>query len=86
MNVLLPRVNKDGFIAQWRPMKDSDHLIPQFQRGYANDMFWLVNKQPVWLPDKNIYCLKFDKRKAMPSVKNFQLINSLNRILLYIKA
>lgn len=81
MNVLLPRVEKDNSIVLWKPMKSNEHLIPQFHLGHTKDLLWLINKQPIWLQTQNTYYLKFDKRVAVPSVKNFQLVNPLDRNL-----
>lgn len=79
MNVLIPAIASDGSTSEWKPLRDCDHLIPQFLSGYRNDMFCLINRQPAWSPVHNSYYLKFDKRNALPSVKNFQLIDPLNR-------
>ncbi len=76
MNVLLPKLAENGAIQPWKPMKDVEHLIPQFKTGHKERMLCLINKPPTWNIALEAYVLNFSGRVTMPSVKNFQLIDS----------
>lgn len=61
-------------------MKEDDHLLPQFINGRKDGMMYLTSKQPIWNNKQNAYYLDFEKRVAVPSVKNFQLVSPIYRI------
>ena len=81
MSVLIPKVKEDGSIAMWKPMKESDELLTQFRNGYQDNIIWLLSREPSWSDEYQSYYLKFDKRPAVPSIKNFQLVDPNDSIL-----
>eukprot|EP01050_Picozoa_sp_SAG11_P008432 SAG11_NODE_743_length_7407_cov_2.941434_6_plen_92_part_00 len=42
------------------------------------DLIALVNKQPVWSAEKNMYILDFKGRVTMASMRNFQAVQTEN--------
>jgi tubby-related protein 1 len=76
MTVLLPRVDKEGGVSEWKPTKVEDHLLKSFRRGCISRITPLVNKMPTWNSSLKAYVLDFGGRVTLPSVKNFQLTDT----------
>lgn len=70
--------------------QESEAIIPFYKAHFLDKLICLENKQPKWNSGINsnkkdiatkMYTLDFDKRVALPSVRNFQLVDSDNSIM-----
>lgn len=84
MTVVLPKVDENGVRAQLQPTHQFDSIAERFKRDLTTDMDVFINKPPKWNDQLGAYCLNFNGRVTVASVKNFQLANAndLDRVVL----
>lgn len=75
MTIILPSLDKNGSIEEWKPIKNEDYMIYKYRSGQTSDMICLKNKLPTWNSVLGAYVLNFLGRITVPSVKNFQLVS-----------
>lgn len=81
--MVIPRLD-EGTPVEWKPMKKEEHLLYQFKCGFTKRLMVLKNKTPAWNTALKAYVLNFFGRVALPSVKNFQLIDPENGFVQYL--
>lgn len=69
MTVIVPPVSDDGHVMA----TTEEGLLERVKQGEFGDCQKLHNKAPRWNESLGAYCLNFNGRVTLPSVKNFQL-------------
>jgi tubby-related protein 1 len=73
MTVHVPPVAPDGSIRAATSTAEGPSLLDNVKSGDFGDSIRLHNKEPRWNESLGAYCLNFNGRVTLPSVKNFQL-------------
>ena len=69
MTVVVPPVSDDGHVMA----TTEEGMLERVKQGEFGDCQKLHNKAPRWNESLGAYCLNFNGRVTLPSVKNFQL-------------
>ena len=73
MTVVVPPVAPDGTVRADTSTLEGPSLLDQVKAGSFGESIRLHNKEPRWNESLGAYCLNFNGRVTLPSVKNFQL-------------
>ncbi|EKX39013.1 hypothetical protein GUITHDRAFT_154541 [Guillardia theta CCMP2712] len=82
MQVWLPKTSKSGEREKIQPTSVEDKMSSKISKEH--NYIRLVNKTPRWNENLGAFCLNFQGRVTVASVKNFQLVdeNSPDRVVL----
>jgi tubby-related protein 1 len=85
MRILIPEVDKNDNYVEFRPSNEKDSMIEKFKANQRSNMRFLFNKPPKWNDEAEAFVLNFHGRVDKPSVKNFQLIDTVNEDYVYLQ-
>ena len=73
MQVVVPKVDKEGQAAQVQPGTSNNGLAERLKRKQLDGLDLLKNREPKWNASSNMYQLDFQGRATLASCKNIQL-------------
>mmetsp|Transcript_7598 Transcript_7598/g.19667 ORF Transcript_7598/g.19667 Transcript_7598/m.19667 type:complete len:538 (-) Transcript_7598:993-2606(-) len=78
MTVFIPQMLGDGSMRAIQPRDEDESMSEMVKREDFSKMSKLINKPPKWNEELGAYCLNFNGRVTVASVKNFQLVSPSN--------
>lgn len=68
----------DGTMRAIQPRDEDEGIAEMVKREDFSKVTKLINKPPKWNEELGAYCLNFNGRVTVASVKNFQLVSPSN--------
>lgn len=78
MTVIVPGMSNEGQRVDFESDSKSEGLIELFKEKHMDGLLELHSKVPEWNIDSQSFVLNFNGRVTQPSVKNFQLIHTVD--------
>lgn len=77
MKVIIPDILPNGEAITIRPLTPKEGIFQKIKTNSMDGLLLFVNKPPKWNDSVQAFVLNFNGRVDRPSVKNFQMIDSM---------